>query len=109
MYNRNIQDSIINDLSLETLLNNDTNSFTIDYLIKKNYIQIFNNIYKRNNQKSNLLNYYVSKLLSQLSNNKFSEQKKNDNDKNKKYNKEKDKNPLINNGNIFKKINIIKI
>lgn len=103
MYNRNIQDSIINDLSLETLLNNDTNSFTIDYLIKKNYIQIFNNIYKRNNQKSNLLNYYVSKLLSQLSNNKFSEQKKNDNDKNKKYNKEKDKNPLSNNGNSFKK------
>ena len=109
MYNRNIHDSIINNLSLETLLNNETNSFTINYLIQKNNIQIINTINKRNNQESNLLSYNVWKSLSQFSNQKFSKQKKNDNDKNKNYNKKNDKNSLNNNGNIFKKINIIKM
>ena len=107
MHNRNIHDSIINNLSLETLLNNETNSFTINYLIQKNNIQIINTINKRNNQESNLLSYNVWKSLSQFSNQKFSKQKKNDNDKNKNYNKKNDKNSLNNNGNIFKKINII--
>ena len=109
MHNRNIHDSIINNLSLETLLNNETNSFTINYLIQKNNIQIINTINKRNNQESNLLSYNVWKSLSQFSNQKFSKQKKNDNDKNKNYNKKNDKNSLNNNGNIFKKINIIKM
>jgi hypothetical protein len=50
MYNRNIDDSLINNFGFETLLNNKANSLTFNYLIQKNNIQFFNNINKRNNQ-----------------------------------------------------------